>query len=194
MKGLRLLVIFMVWIPAVFSQTIPARALILIDIQEFYFDEDKLPLEGNLEAARVASDLLTFFRENRDLIIHILHKGGGEIHPLVFPLNGEVKIEKTHVNAFRSTDLESLLRERKIEELVMAGMQTHMCLEAAVRAADDLGFQCTVIHDACATRNLEFNNSVIKAKDVHLSTLNTLESYSLVITLDEFLKLEQSNP
>ena len=46
-------------------------------------------------------------------------------------------------------------------------MQTHMCLEAATRAASDYGFNCTVIEDACATRDLNYGNTTIKAKDVH---------------------------
>lgn len=190
MKGIHILVFLLFWFSGAFSQTVPARALILIDIQEFYFDEDKLPLENNLEAALVASRLLEHFRESGDLVIHIHHKGGGEIHTLVYPQDGEIMIEKTQVNAFRSTNLETILRERKVEQLVLAGMQTHMCLEAAVRAGDDLGFQCTVIHDACATRDLEFNHSVIEAEDVHLATLKTLESYAMVISLEEFLRLE----
>jgi len=70
---------------------------------------------------------------------------------------------------------------------MLCGMQTHMCLEAATRAAHDLGYQCTVIQDACATRDLTFNGVTMKAKDVHYSTLATLKSYAKILTLQEFL-------
>jgi nicotinamidase-related amidase len=127
------------------SQSNPeSSALILIDIQDFYFDTEKLPLEGNTEAAEVASTILKAFRENGGLIIHIRHKGGGEIHPLVKPEQEEIVIEKVHVNAFRDTDLLSVLKEHDTDNLVLAGMQTHMCLEAAPRAGDD--YELLILH------------------------------------------------
>jgi nicotinamidase-related amidase len=54
---------------------------------------------------------------------------------------------------------------------------THMCLEAAVRAAADLGFQITVISDACATRDLQFGGHAVRSIDVQMSTLATLSRY-----------------
>jgi nicotinamidase-related amidase len=52
---------------------------------------------------------------------------------------------------FRETPLLEYLKEREIQRLVIVGMMTHMCVEAAIRAADDLGFDTILIHDACAT-------------------------------------------
>ena len=60
------------------------------------------------------------------------------------------------------------------KELVIVGMQTHMCLEAATRAAYDLGFKVTVVGDACATRDLTYGDRTVPAADVHASTLATL--------------------
>lgn len=163
-------------------------ALILVDIQEFYFDNNKMPLKGNLKAAEKASELLEYSREREYRIIHIVHRGGGEIHPLVSPSENEKVIEKQQVNAFRDTELLDLLMEYGIENLILAGMQTHMCLEAATRAGADYGFNCTVIHDACATRDLEFEGKTVKAEDVHASTLNTLKSYAKIVSLEDFIR------
>jgi len=67
-------------------------------------------------------------------------------------------------------------------------MQTHMCVEAATRAAYDLGFKCILIEDACATRDLKFKEKIVKAEDVHFSTLSALNrTYAVVITTEEFL-------
>ena len=71
---------------------------------------------------------------------------------------------------------------------MLAGMQTHMCLEGGTRAAHDLGYACTVIQDACATRDLKFGETTIQASDVHASTLATLKNYANVFTLKEYLK------
>lgn len=60
--------------------------------------------------------------------------------------------------------------------------------EAAVRAGHDFGFECIVVHDACATRDLMFNDRIIKAEDVHASTLATIAGggYGKVIDLKTF--------
>ena len=67
-------------------------------------------------------------------------------------------------------------------------MQTHMCLEAATRSAHDLGFECVVIGDACATRDLKYGDRTVPAADVHASTLATLDgTYAKVVDTEIFL-------
>jgi len=67
-------------------------------------------------------------------------------------------------------------------------MQTHMCVEAATRAGSEYGFECIVVQDACATKNLKYGDKEIKASDVHFSTLATLKSYAKIFDVQEFLK------
>lgn len=124
------------------------------------------------------------------LIIHIRHnaKNGAEIHEDVNPLPGEKVISKDEVNSFKNTDLLEFLNIYKIKNLVICGMQTHMCVEAAARAGSDYGFKCTLIYDACATKDLKFGDKIIKAEDVHYSTIATLKAYADVIDLETFLK------
>jgi nicotinamidase-related amidase len=172
----------------VYSQKTDSTALIIIDIQDFYFPGGSLPLFEPEKAAAKAAIVLDYFRKNKALVVHVRHesKSGSSIYKLVAPLPGEKVIPKNEVNAFLKTDLENYLRENKISKLVLCGMQTHMCLEAATRAAHDLGFDCTVIDDACATRDLKYGEILIKAKDVHCSTLATLKSYAKIMTIAEF--------
>jgi len=64
-----------------------------------------------------------------------------------------------------------------------------MCVEAAVRAAHDLGFTCLLVSDACATRALQYEEYIIPAKNVHYSTIQTLQgSYARVLTTDGLIK------
>ena len=80
------------------------------------------------------------------------------------------------------------LRGLGIKRLVIAGMQTHMCVEAAARAAADLGFEVTVVADACATRPLEYGGAKVPADQVHASTLAALKgTYAKIVTADELL-------
>jgi nicotinamidase-related amidase len=100
-----------------------------------------------------------------------------------------VVISKDQVNAFVETDLLSRLQADSVTQLVICGMQTHMCVEAAVRAAKDHGFSCLLVSDACATRALQYEEHIIPAKNVHYSTLQSLQgTYTKVYTTDALLK------
>lgn len=164
-------------------------ALLLIDIQDFYFPGGKMELVEPAKAAGNAASLLEKFREHKLTVIHVRHNSepGGNINKIVEPVAGEKIISKNEVNSFKGTDLEEYLRSKGIDSLVICGMQTHMCVEAATRAACDLGYKCTLIHDACATRDLKFGDKLVFAADVHYATLATLRSYCNVVSTKEFL-------
>jgi nicotinamidase-related amidase len=166
------------------------KALLIIDIQDFYFPGGKSALVEPEKAASNAALILKKFRTEGEPVIHIRHNSepGGKINDLVKPLPSEKIISKDAVNSFVGTDLLDYLRSMHTDTLVICGMQTHMCVEAATRAASDYGFSCILIHDACATKDLKFGDKTIKAEDVHLSTLSTLKSYARVISTAEYLK------
>lgn len=165
------------------------EALLIIDIQDFYFPGGDVPLENPEEAAANAALLLNYFRENNMPVVFIRHnsKSGGSIHQSVKPLEGEKVISKDYVNAFIGTGLNEYLYSLDVNSLVICGMQTHMCVEAAIRAGADYGKSCILIHDACATRDLKFGEKTVSAEDVHFSTLSTLGSYAKVISTREYL-------
>jgi len=177
-------------IPALLqAQPSSKTALLLIDIQDFYFPGGNSALVEPAAAAEKAALILADFRMKNQLVVHIRHdyEPGGDIHNSVKPLDGEKVITKKEVNSFKDTDLLAFLLENKIDTLVLAGMQTHMCLEAATRAAHDYGFTCTVVQDACATKDLNYNGFVIPAKEVHFSTLHTLRAYAKIIDVADYL-------
>ena len=169
----------------------PKSALLIIDIQDFYVPGGKVPLVEPEAAAKNAAKVLAAFRSAGNPVIHVRHdfEPGGSIHASVAPIDGERVFTKTEVSCFNGTQVLAHLKELGVEKLVIVGMQTHMCLEAATRAASDLGFEVTVIADACATRDLEYGETTVKAADVHASTLATLDrTYAKVVDTDAFLK------
>ena len=189
MKKLILSIAFLVL--AVISASAQPRhkTLIIIDIQDFYFPGGKSALVAPEKAAANAALLLSDFRRKNLIVIHVRHNSepGGKINDIVKPLPSEKIISKDAINCFVGTDLLDFLRNNKTDTLVICGMQTHMCVEAATRAASDYGFKCILIHDACATKDLKFGDKIIKAEDVHYSTLSTLKNYAEVISTDEYL-------
>jgi nicotinamidase-related amidase len=176
-------------------------ALIVIDIQNFYFEGGRLVLVGPVEASRHALALLDRFRARHWPVIHVQHlpkdqsapsPDSGDpqyrIHADVLPLPGETVICKHNANAFRDTDLAAVLGKLGVTKLVICGMQTHMCVEAAARAAADLGFEVTVVRDACATRALAFNGVDVPAALVHAAALAAIaNSYARVVSTEEEL-------
>ena len=101
---------------------------------------------------------------------------------------GETVISKRFANSFRETDLLDHLRRHGISRLVIVGMQTHMCVEAASRAATDLGFEVVVLHDACATRPLTFGGKTVPADMVHTTALAAINgTYGKVLSVAAFL-------
>jgi nicotinamidase-related amidase len=192
----RLILYLFLFVP--FSQSLLGQktALLIIDVQEFYFPGGRMQLE-NPEAAGInAGLLLDAFRKKGLPVFHVRHnfEPGGDIHPYVKPLPGETVISKDEVNAFLGTGLLDMLRQDSIEQLVICGMQTHMCVEAAVRAAHDYGFNCLLAADACATRALQYEEHIVSASNVQYSTLSTLQgTYARVLNTDAILR-EFSQP
>jgi nicotinamidase-related amidase len=183
------LLIFMLVFPGISGQG-KKTALLIIDIQDFYFPGGRSELVAPEKAADNAALLLANFREKGLTVVHIRHNSepGGTINMRVKPLNNEKIFSKSDVNSFKATGLNEYLKGIGTDTLVICGMQTHMCVEAAVRAAADLGYKCILIHDACATKDLKSGDRIIKSEDVHYSTLSTLRSYSAVVSTLEFLK------
>jgi nicotinamidase-related amidase len=168
-------------------------ALLIIDVQQFYFPGGAMPLDNPEAASRNCKKLLKKFRNDNGMIVHVAHNAsqGAEFHPDVEPLSGEKVFVKDEVSAFNGTGLLDYLRKNRVDRIVICGMQTHMCVEAAVRAAHDLGFECVLVHDACATRALTYGDRTISAEDVHQSTLSSLDGiYATVIDTKTFIESE----
>jgi nicotinamidase-related amidase len=179
----------------------PKRALILIDLQNDYFPGGKWSLSGMEAAAGNAAALLAAARAAGDLVVHVRHEfgsadapffvpgsEGAKIHPQVSARDGEPVVLKHHVNAFRDTELKAILDRHGVEELVICGAMSHMCVDAGVRAASDLGYRCLVIHDACATCDQQFENNIVPAADVHAAFMAALGfAYAKLTSAEEYL-------
>jgi len=163
-------------------------ALLVIDIQDFYFPGGRSELVEPEKAAENALIAIHAAREVGNPVIYIQHKSasGMEINEMAKPLPGEKIFVKEEVNSFLGTGLKEYIDGLTTDTLVICGMQTQMCVEAAVRAAHDFGYHVYLLHDACATRNLKFGDREVSAADVHASTLAAMKSYSTVLSVAEW--------
>ena len=168
----------------------PDTALLVIDIQNDYFPGGAMELErADAAAAKAGSAIMRFRRENKP-VIHVRHLSvrpgstfflpgtrGAQIHELVAPQANETVVEKNFPNSFRATNLEQTLKGLGVKDLVVAGMMTHMCVDATVRHAADLGYKITLLGDACATRAQSYAGEQVPARQVHAAFLAALNGF-----------------
>src|SRR5438874_12925620 len=178
----------------------PSRALVLIDIQNDYFPGGRWTLAGIEPAADNAARVLAAARATGDLVVHVRHEfptadapffapgsEGAQIHQKARNIEGEPVVLKHHVNSFRETDLKAILDRNGVEEVVICGAMSHMCVDAGTRAASDLGYRCVVVHDACATRDQEFEGALVPAAQVHAAFIAALKlGYATSVSTAEY--------
>lgn len=175
------------------------RAIVVIDLQNEYWPNGNLPLENIEGAAANAARIIAHGRAAGDLIVNVRHEmpgapffvpgsNGAEINKVVAPGAGEPVITKNFPNSFRDTGLKALLDEKGITDVVVVGAMSHMCVDATVRAANDFGYKTVTVHDACATRDLEFNGATVPAAHVHAALMAAFAfGYGEVVATDDFI-------
>src|SRR5690606_31236188 len=117
-------------------------------------------------AAANAVKVITKARQDGTQVIHVQHIAnaespifqpdsiGIEFQDTVKPQADETVVIKNHINAFLNTNLKEILDSNHVTELVVIGAMSHMCVDAAVRAASDFGYKVRVIHDRSEERRV----------------------------------------
>ncbi|MCX6566735.1 MAG: cysteine hydrolase family protein [Candidatus Aminicenantes bacterium] len=177
------------------APTLDRPVLLIIDIQNFYFEGGEIPLVGSVKASLRAKSLLEAFRSHNLPVIHVAHMPKEkpenkdpqyDLHPNVAPRPDEPVVVKHYADAFRETDLLDRLRALGAKTVVICGMQTHMCVEAATRHAADIGFEVVLAEDACATRDLKYKETTVPAASVHAAVLAAMNgTYAKIATVAE---------
>lgn len=176
------------------------QALIIIDVQNDYFPGGNFELKNTTNTVNNIKKVLNYFRNNSYPVIHIQHiapenapffaKGsnGTEIYSEVSPIDKEYIVQKNYPNSFFKTELKNILDKENINDIVVCGMMSHMCVDSTAKGGFELGFNCTIIEDCCTTRDLEHNNMVITWDNVHNSFMSALSRFGKVIKTEDFLK------
>lgn len=177
------------------------RGVIVVDLQNEYLPTGKLPLFGIEAAAANAARVIADARQKGIPVFHIRHEArsqtapifvpgtdGTEIQAAVVPMAGEPVIVKHYINAFRETNLKQQLDAFGVEALTVVGAMSHMCVDAVVRAAVDMGYPVTILHDACATLELNFGDVTVPAEHVHAALMAAFVfGYGTVTSTETYL-------
>lgn len=169
-------------------------ALLLVDIQNDYFEGGLWPLHQMDRVARTAATVLAKARETGRKVIHIRHEGasdapffrpgthGAKIHSSVSPVAGETVVLKHRPNSFHETELLDILRKAGVTRVQIIGAMAQMCIDATARAARDFGFEVEVVEDAVAAKSVVWNGREVSASDVHAAFMASLSgTYATVV-------------
>ncbi|AFY34931.1 cysteine hydrolase family protein [Calothrix sp. PCC 7507] len=176
------------------------RALLVIDVQNEYFT-GKLPITyppGNLDNI---FQVMNIAREQGIPIIVVRHtqpqadspifcKGSKEweLHPEIAKYPYDLLIEKNVPGSFTGTELETWLRNRGIDTVVISGYMTQMCCDTTARQASHLGFSVEFLADATGTLTFKNNAGVATDEELHRATLVAQDTFiSKVINTAEWI-------
>jgi nicotinamidase-related amidase len=178
----------------------PSAALLVIDVQRG-LDDPKYGQRSTPEAESNIARLLSLWRSEGRPILHVQHLStspqsplrpdspGVEIKPEAAPRSDEPVFQKSVNNAFLGTDLESFLRERDINALVVVGLTTDHCVSTSARMASDRGFKTYVVSDATAAfGHTDRTGRYFSAEIIHDVSLVTLEDeFATIVSTQEVI-------
>lgn len=176
--------------------------LLLIDLQQA-IDHPSWGERNNPDAEDHVAALLAQWRQRQMPILHVRHMStepnstyrpgqpGNEFKTVARPLPGEEVLEKETNSAFIRTDLETRLRQRSIQEVVIVGVITNNSVEATARMAGNLGFTTVVVADATFTfGRQDFAGRWRSAEEVHAMSLANLHGeYATVLRTEQVVRL-----
>lgn len=174
-------------------------ALLIIDVQKG-FDEPYWGRRNNPHMEHRILELLSAWRSADRLVVHAKHMSENSQSPLrpgqpgnefkngFAPLPNEPVVEKRVNSCFIGTSLETSLRERGIDGVVIVGLTTNHCVSTTVRMASNLGFKTWLVSDATATFDRTSPDGILyRAEEMHAMTLCDLHGEFAVVVTTEMI-------
>lgn len=175
------------------------RALLVIDVLQGIF-ELPVPLHDSAGFLDRLGKLIHTARQAGVPVVYLQHTGppgspfekgtaGWQIHPQVAPQDPDTVLEKQHPDAFQSTDLDALLRQRGIGEIIVTGFATEGCIDSTVRSGYSRGYSVVLVSDGHTTTDSELldagtiiaHHNAVLARFATLRALDELGAFAEVM-------------
>ncbi|WP_343551646.1 cysteine hydrolase family protein [Pantoea sp.] len=182
------------------TQTLTAKetAVIVIDIQNEYFADGKMPIPDGMKALNNSKRIVEFAHQHNMPVFFVQHLGDAdgplfakgsrfaEFHQDLQPGSNDCVISKATPSSFVGTDLQQQLDALGIKQLIVTGLMTHMCVSSTTRDAVPLGYAVIIPEDATATRDLAtWDNNVVDH--------NVLQQAALAAVADVFAEIKTTD-
>ncbi|MDM5276160.1 cysteine hydrolase family protein [Paenibacillus silvae] len=169
-------------------------ALVIIDVQSAMFDESDPVYQGE-QLLITIQKLSVSAREAGQQIVYIQHSegpgspleretAGWEIHPSIAPITGDLIFEKETPDSFHGTDLHEQLQYCGVTSLILAGIQSEICVDTTCRRAFSLGYNVQLIRDAHST----WNSNVLLAAQIIEHHNSVLSMFAHVVNSEDVMR------
>ena len=164
------------------------RALLVIDVQNEYFEGGALPVthpQGTLPRILETMDAAAASGVPVVVVRHTEPPGEGafdhgtagwRLRPEIEERQRELLVDKRLPGSFTGTDLEAFLRERGVDTVAVAGYMTHMCCDTTARQATHLGLNVEFLSDATGTLDVENRAGRVDGATLHNAVLVAQQS------------------
>ncbi|MBN1966334.1 MAG: cysteine hydrolase [Anaerolineae bacterium] len=160
----------------------PDTALLIIDVQVGFFENEPPVYQGDAMLARI-QDLIERARAAGVPVVFVQHDEApeidGPIHPAIAPLAGDPVVHKMTPDSFYQTDLQEILAGLGTKKLILAGFQTEYCIDTTCRRAFSMGYEVTLVQDAHST--ITFPDAPLDAPAIIAHHNHVLRAFASVI-------------